>query len=571
MTVLPNRPRLQILGALALFLFVAVLWLYPAMTLKLAHQNDIAVHLRWVEQFYSALQDGVLLPRWAHAAQGGLGDPSFFYYQPLFYYISSLFVWLGFGPERALVLAAAVPFLMVAGVVYWHFLRRYPNRGAVLGAMFVVGCPTLYFMSTHLAAFPWSLSIPFSLLFAAESMRDRPRAHIIAALLALICLSHLLSGMMTLLCTGLARLVIAPPRPANIASHLGWLGGIVLGLALAAFFVYPAVSQMALINPAGWEQGFNWRRCFALPLVSQFVHGTYWFGVQWPFALLCLGVIVLVLAPRHASPLNPPLNPAQVNARRLGIVALCALVLGTELAYPLYAYLGPMQKLQFPYRFMFLASILASIALAIQLNEGAWKRWGKFTRIAAVLLILGQCGQAALLQLKIVKDGERMLTHEQYFSGRFGQPEYLLGARGPGWREYAENGSLAQDCARLGVACSAVDKRSHTYSLTVEAPAAVSLRLPLFGFPAWQATLDGKAHAWRLDPATGAIVLDLPAGRHDVALRFGRLPVETAGLWISAAALIVLLVLVMLALRRAAGQQHPRQDAAALQKTAQRA
>jgi len=170
--------------------------------------------------------------------------------------------------------------------------------------MFVVGCPTLYFMSTHLAAFPWSLSIPFSLLFAAESMRDRPRARIIAVLLALICLSHLLSGMMTLLCTGLAHLVIAPPRPANIASHLGWLG-----------------------------------------------------------------VIVLVLAPRHALPLNLPLNPAQVNARRLGIVTLCALVLGTELAYPLYAYLGPMQKLQFPYRFMFLASILASIALAIQLNE----------------------------------------------------------------------------------------------------------------------------------------------------------------------------------------------------------
>jgi hypothetical protein len=548
----PARARLHLTGALVLFAFVAVMWLYPAMTLKLAHQNDIAVHLRWVEQFYSALHDGVLLPRWAHAAQGGLGDPSCFYYQPRFYYISSLFLLLGFGPERALVLAAAVPFLMVAAVVYWHFLRRYPNRGALLGTMFVVACPTLYFMSTHLAAFPWSLSIPFSLLFAAESMRERARARIVALLLALICLSHLLSGMMTLLSTGLARLIVAPPRAANLRAHAAWLGGIVLGLALAAFFVYPAVSQMALINPEGWEQGFNWRRCFALPLVSQFVHGTYWFGVQWPFALLSLGLVLLVLLPRTTRPGLQALNPAQVGARRIGIVALCALLLGSELAYPLYAYVGAMQKLQFPYRFMFVASILASIALAIQLNEGAWKRWSKITRIAAVLLILGQCGQGAVLQLKVVKDGERMKTHEQYFSGRFGQPEYLLGARGPQWKDYAENGSLAADCARLNVSCVDVDKRSHSFALTVDAPDAVSLRLPLFGFPAWQATLDGEARDWRLDPATGAIVVDVPAGRHQLMLRFGRLPVEVAGLWISAVALIVLLVLALLARRRKA-------------------
>lgn len=549
MSLSDNRGRP--LAAALLVLFIVLLWAYPAATLKLAHQNDIAVHLRWVEQFHTALQDGVWLPRWAHAAQGGLGDPSFFYYQPLFYYITSFFLWLGMRPERALVLAAAVPFLMVAGVVFGYFLKRYPARAALLGAMFVVACPTLYFMSTHLAAFPWSLSIPFSLLFAAESMRDKPRAHRLAVLLCLICLSHLLSGMMTLLSTGLARLIIAPPQPRNLAAHAAWLGGIVLGLALAAFFVYPALTQLHLINPVGWEENFNWRRCFALPLVSQFVSGTYWFGVQWPFALLSLGLVLLVLLPRSTRPGTQPLNAAQVMARRLGFVALCALLLGSEVSYPLYAYSESMQKLQFPYRFMFVASIIASIALAIQLSEGAWKRWGKATRIAAVLLILGQCGQAAVLQMKIVRGGERMATHEKYFSGRFGQPEYQLGARGPQWRDYAEHGSLAQDCASAGVACTGVDKRSHAFSLTVDAPQAARLRLPLFGFPAWQATVDGRAQEWRLDPATGAIVLDLPAGRHDVALRFGRLPVEVTGLWISGAALLVLLALLLLARRRA--------------------
>ncbi len=543
-TVAPDS-RLRIAGTLAVFLFVGLLWLYPAATLKLGHQNDIAVHLRWVEQFHTSLQDGVLLPRWAHAAQLGLGDPSFFYYQPLFYYITSLFLWLGLGPERALVFAAAVPFLMVAVIAYRTFVARYPARAAVLGAVFVVSCPTLYFMSTHLAAFPWSLSIPFSLLFAAESIRDKPRARHLAILLALICLSHLLSGMMTLLCVGLARLIFAPPHPRTLAGHATWLGGVVLGLALAAFFIYPALTQIHLINPAGWEENFNWRRCFALPLVNQFLVGTYWFGVQWPFSLACLGIILVVLLPRM--PL--PLTAGGRNARRLAIVALCALALGTELAYPLYALLSPMQKLQFPYRFMFLASILGSIALVLHLNEGAWRRWNKTVRVLAVALIALQCAQAAVLQFKIIRNGERMATHDKYFSGRFGQPEYLLAARGPSFVEYAKGGALEADCARLQIACRNVVRGSHAFAATITTPHAVSLRLPVFAFPAWQASVDGQARAYRPDKDTGVITLDLAPGTHEVKLRFGRLPAEIAGYWISALALGVLLVLAALARR----------------------
>lgn len=550
--VAPNN-RLRFGGALALCLFIGLLWLYPAMTLKLGHQNDIAVHLRWVEQFHAALQDGVLLPRWAHAAQLGLGDPSFFYYQPLFYYITSLFLWAGAGPERALVLAAAVPFLMVAAIVYWYFLNRYPTRAAVLGAMFVVSCPTLYFMSTHLAAFPWSLSIPFSVLFAAESVRDKPRVRHIGVLLCLICLSHLLSGLMALLCVGMARLIFVPLRARTVSVHAAWLGGVVLGLALASFFIVPALTQMHLINPAGWEQNFDWRRCFALPFVSQFLFGTYWFGIQWPFAAVCLCITLLVLVPR--TPL--PLNASQLSAKRLAIVSLCAFGLGSELAYPLYALLPPMQKLQFPYRFMFVASILSSIALMIHLNEGAWARWSKFVRGAALVLIAMQCGQAALLQLKIVRDGERMATHEKYFSGRFGQPEYLLAARGPLWTDYVKAGALAADCQRLGIECSNIVRSSHAFAVTVKTPGALSLRLPVFAFPAWQATVNGRAQAYHIDKETGVITVDLPQGVHEVTLRFGRLRAEMIGIWISAGALCVLLLLAVRARHARQGARKP--------------
>lgn len=536
--------RSQLTGVACLLLFVALLWLQPLATLSLGHQHDIPVHLRWATQFLAALREGWMLPRWASAARLGLGDPTFYYYQPLFYYISSAFAVLGARPERALILAAAVPFLLTGGLVYFYFLRAYANRYAILGTLFVVGCPLFFFMSVYLAAFPWSLSLPFSVLFIAESTRERPRPVWLGILLSLVCLSHLLSGLMTLLCTLLGRLIFAFPSRRTLPGHLQWALGSLLGLGLAAFFVYPAVTQLNLITPTGWSQegGFEWRKGFALPTFSILKHGLYWFGIQWPLAVMALGMGVIgALQGRRGM---PPLTLVQVRARRMAIIALAAIAFGSELAYPLYALLGPMQKIQFPYRFIFLACLLGNIAFVVFISEGAWGRWGRWMRAAALVLVAAQCAQAGFIQWGLHRGGERLPTEERFMEGNFGQPEYVPAVAGPGWKTYAEDGALPAECARLGLGCDAIRHRTHDFSVAVTAPVATSLRLPVFAFPAWRVSVDGVTQANQPDPATGLILAAVPAGRHVVTLAWTRLPAEIAGLWISALALLVLLGLI---------------------------
>jgi hypothetical protein len=192
----------------------------------------------------------------------------------------------------------------------------------------------------------------------------------------------------------------------------------------------------------------------------------------------------------------------------------------------------------------------------MHLYEGAWARWGKLVRGAALLLMAMQCGQAALLQIKIVRDGERMATRSQYFTGRFGQPEYLLAVRGPLWQDYAKSGALAGDCARLGIGCRDIAKGSHSFAVTVDTPRALTLRLPVFAFPAWQASVDGRDQAFHVDQETGVIALDVGPGVHVLRLRFARLPAEVTGLWISALALGILFVLAL----RARGQNGTSPD-----------
>lgn len=542
--------RSQWAGAACLLLFVLLLWAQPLATLSLGHQNDIPVHLRWAEQFLAALREGWALPRWAYASRLGMGDPTFYYYQPLFYYLSSAFALLGARPERALMLAAAVPYVLLGAVVYFYILRAYANRYAILGTLFVVGCPLLYFLSVYMAAFPWTLSLPFSVLFITESTRDRPRPAWLAVTLCLVCLSHLLSGFMTLLCTGLGRLIFAFPNRRTLPGHVQWGLGIVLGLALSAFFVYPAVMQLNLITPTGWTQGngFDWHKCFAFPTFTAKLYTVHWFGIQWPLALLALAMsIVGVVQGRYGQ-----LTPAQVRARRMAIIALAAVAFASELAYPLYAHVGAMQKIQFPYRFIFLAGLLGNIACAVFVSEGAWTRWGKVMRAAALLLVLAQIGQAAVIQFGLHRSGERLLTRDQFMKGNFGQPEYVPAVARPEWKTYAQDGALPAECARLGVQCDAVSHRTHDFAATITAPNATSVRLPVFAFPAWRVAVDGVQQPTRPDDASGLVRVDLPAGRHVVTLAWSRLPAEIAGLWISGVALLVLIG-VLLWSRRSVG------------------
>ncbi|KGF81233.1 hypothetical protein IA69_14400 [Massilia sp. JS1662] len=540
--------RRYVAGLIAVTLFAVLLWLQPLLTLRLPHQVDLLVHLRWSDQFFSAVRDGWLLPRWAYASHGGLGDPTFMYYQPLFYYVTSAFALAGLESRYALLWGALVPYALLGAVVYFGMLRHADRRSAVLGACFVMCCPVLLFLSAQMAAFPWVLSIPFSVLFLAESGTARPRVARVAVLLCLVCLSHLLSGMIALFTAGLGRLVLAFPNRRTVPGHVAWALGVALGLGLAAFFVYPAVTQLNLINPTGWTDGpnFDWRRAFALPVVTFARYGLRWAAIQWPLSLLALGMCAVTLWSARGAPAGTP----QALAFRLAVFGLTAIALGSELAYPLYALLSPLQKLQFPYRFMFIGAVLGSIGIAIQFTQGMWSHWNNALRALVLALVAVYGAQALYLQWSI-HGGEGLPARGEYMQGRFGQPEYVPAVARPQWKTYLETGKLDGECRRLGLTCDVVMQRTNALKVVMTAPHQVAVRMPLFAFPAWRASVDGQTQSRLVDEQTGLALVHVGPGRHVVAMEWDGLPADTLGRNISLASVIVLLLVMGIArLRR---------------------
>ncbi len=88
-----------------------------------------------------------------------------------------------------------------------------------------------------------------------------------------------------------------------------------------------------------------------------------------------------------------------------------------------------------------------------------------------------------------------------------------------------------------------VETRRHggaSDQVLVNADGPVAVQFYTYGFPGWQATIDGRPTAHRHEPPYGLITLDVPAGQHMVSIRMGSTPSRTMGSVISLIAAIAI-------------------------------
>jgi len=529
----------MIAGSLLLVPLLYLLWFQTLWQGRVISNIDHLVHMRWLIQFETGLQDGWWLPRWAFASHRGLGDPTFLFYQPGAYYLAALFRRLGAAPDSALAWTSWLANLLLGMVVLWRAPSGWRLSQAFCAALFVAASPMLYFMATHQASYPWVLSMPFGLLFAWESAQEKPHWFRLAIPLSLLCLTHLLSTLILLLCVGCGRLLAGGPRRRMIRGHAQWLCICLLGLGLASFFLFPAVTQLHLINPEGWTNNpyLDWHRAFAFPTFTWYRFGMRWFGLQWPLPVVSLLMAAWVLrAPGEQGEAGPA-------ARQLAWMALAGLFFSSELAYPLYELFDAFRKFQWPYRFSAWSLLLSSTAFILVLLQ-RWPQLARWRRMQALALALAYAVLALYVQNNVRTAGQQLPPALVVMQGDFGQPEYLPAGRGPGWESYLHSGSFASDCAQAGLQCGPLRRTSHSVESEIILQATTSLvRMPLFVFPAWQVSVDGVPRRTSVDPATGLHLVQLPPGQHVIRLAWVGLEAERTGRWITLAALLACLLL----------------------------
>jgi hypothetical protein len=234
------------------------------------------------------------------------------------------------------------------------------------------------------------------------------------------------------------------------------------------------------------------------------------------------------------------------------VLAVTAMFMTTAAALLIWQPLTPLLgQLQYPWRFLLLEAVgLMGVAAALPaLMPKVRPVWivGATTVLAMLASLPALRVEPLPLSLADTWLPDRMWAEDAAagqvgatWTGEFlpvtvGEQRWALGRP----REGAVDGPVTQPApavtlTRLGYA---------SWTIQVETAAPWQLRLHQFHLPGWNAMIDGRTVATYPTGELGLVTVDVPAGAHEVVIRFGSAPARTAGLLISLAAAAIWMAL----------------------------
>jgi hypothetical protein len=537
--LLPSGWRRKILPAVLLLLTSLAFHVNFVVLNRVHPHGDFFAHHNWSEQFADAFREGVVYPRWMPRSLYGMGGPVFLYYPPLFHAAAALTSFLAGNVWDAMRVVAVIS-TWLTGLFGFAWGRRWLGlRWAFLMAITLQFTPMMALVLLRLNSWGWFASTPalVALMWFGAAPRQAGRLvdlHSAVATMLLVT-THILSGFMALLTLALAQIVPRSSHPAStlLRRPVAWLLSCGLGLGLAMWYLYPALTTQHLISRQEWLAGLgmDWRMNFAFPVVTAVYPGARWLALQW-------GLAVFALAPALATGYEVwrdrfSNRELAVMCKRLSVTAAASLFFASELSYPLWAHFEALRMLQFPFRFLApltIAGVAGNVlSLADASQRGVSRRHRALLALPLALSLAGAC--AILVLVPLTTRTTRMPSTEvkKEVALREYAPAGAAERYGPVSFDYIVHGGLERECEQRGIRCKQILEKTHERRWQVETDTQARLRLPVFAFPAWSVRIDGQPAAIATAAATGLIEVSIPPGRHEVALRWTGLPEERIG------------------------------------------
>ena len=545
------------------------------------------LHIYRVIEYDVALRDGQIPPRWFPDVSAGYGNAHPIYYAPLFYLVAEAPHLLGADVILSLK-GAIVVFTLLSALFMYGWARQHWGRAASLVAAAAYTYAPYHMLDLYVRkafseytvfAFLPAMMLAFHQLFARGTRWD-----LLAAALSVAAMStaHTITTM------------IVPPLLGAYVLFLAWRGGskqaaprwrwlaragaaTALGYALAGFFLVPALLEKDFINLKVFTEGYvNFHKHFVYPL--QLLWWPWGFGMSsdglkddmsFRLGLILLAGIVMAAAGLRRLPRRetPPLDHIRFC---LGVTAV-ALLLTLPVSTIFWELAPPMKFVQFPWRFLMLATLTGAFlcaaaftAYATQARAGARERepWTAALVVCVVVVL-----EAAL--------GGTLAVHQRIPVGRVGfeeKPYNNMIDRGPGappetldaayvrghtlhWIDH-----LPLDVSFMGLnqtdldrpkveleqgraAVSLLRARSTAVSFHLECETPARVRVNIYRFPGWTARVDGTPAKLVMLPSQRRVLFfDVAAGPHDVVVSFDRTTPRLAGDLLSLAGLCALAV-----------------------------
>jgi hypothetical protein len=542
--------------------FVAITLLQPG----LPRTADGYLHLLRVVEIDQGWHDGVLYPRWAPDMAYGYGYPIFNYFAPLLYHLTEAVHVLGLGFESAfkfvligsLVLAAWGTYALTKDILGGRAgilaAAAYIYAPFVLREIFVRGGYAQYLAMCIMPAALWS--------FQRLMTRDQPLYLVTTPLLCgAVVLSHNISGMLFfpfLVLFGVWSIV-----SSRRWDKVKWaVAALVLSVTLVSLFLVPALLEKPLVKLDRLRQDyFDFRQHFVAlneilspsPVPDSSSLNPVWplnLGTVW-LALDCLGLAGLALGAVRPD-----------DKRQVAFFAVM-LVMSVFMTLPISTFLWEHVPLlafaQFPWRFLGTAVLGAAVLAGA--SECLWARlpWRRL-QAAMLALSLAVIVVAAFVHLYGVWPSSHLeglspsdVVRHEVRTGILGTtsaseclPTSVVEepSGSPLVSQYLSGGPISKLDAESLPDSARAEEMEHTsvldkYRLSSSVP--FTARFNTIYFDGWRATIDGAPVPISPSYPEGLITFPVPAGDHEIELRFGDTPLRTAANMVSVATLVALL------------------------------
>jgi len=542
---------------------------------------DGQVHLLRTLEVSHLLRAGGLYPRWAPDFYLGYGYPFFNFYAPGTHLLAGLLALSGLGVVRGLVTVQILAVLLYPTGAYLAARSLFPGSGlaaaarpaALISAALYLYAPLRWrelFIQGNLSQLLALAWLPWCAWLLTEAVQRRSARWAVAAGLGLAGLvyAHHPSAFLAypLLGAYAAALAVSAGGGLRSGRSRGGLvavaGAFLLGVATSAPFWLPSLVELRDVNITAIEAGmFNATRNLA-PLAELLARTPALdeaalnppmpnnLGVaQVALALIGLAA-ALVWALQRRSQDDTSARAADAWTRRQAGTALSAVaaLLGLSLALmlpaaaPVWERIPLARFIAFPWRLLGPALLWAALlgGAALYLVPARFR-----TAALTVLLVLIPASTAPYLFPRpfapVAEPALADITRYELAGGARGTAsanEYLprwvldpdpapvladdyLAGRPP---DRLDRDALPAGSRATPIAQAPLEDR---YELNL--PAAANARIRRFYFPGWRAWVDG--HPVPITPGAddGLIEVAVPAGVHELSVRFGGTPARTAG------------------------------------------
>ncbi|HWY56245.1 MAG TPA: 6-pyruvoyl-tetrahydropterin synthase-related protein [Terriglobales bacterium] len=529
---------------LLIVMATAFLVILPFFFLGNPSGHDFEFHVNSWMEVLGQWRQGILYPRWAALAHYGYGEARFIFYPPVSWTLGA-------------ALGAMLPWKTVPGVYVWLALtlsgcsmfllaRRWLDRSdAIFAAALYAANPYCIVIVYWRSAFAELLAgalLPLLLLYVLQAEEDGKQAVIpLAAIVATAWLTNIPAAVMVNYSLALLIVILAILKRSPRYLLYGALA-VLLGAALAAFFLVPAAYERRWVNISEvLSAGVRPQDNFLFAKINDLDHNRFNLLVS----LVALAEMIVLAVAVFFSGLWKRRQPV-VWWSVLGWALLAAL-LNFSFTLLLWEHLPELRYLQLPWRWLLCLSV--SFALFVTM---ASRRW-----MARIFCAVAICGVLTFVWHRVQTpwweastDFDEMFEHQRSGAGYEGTDEYVpVGGDPYEIKQDAARVAPNDDGARLDqVGIERWNAESRVFTARVDRPEELVLRV--FNYPAWRVEVNGHGVAPSTRDVTGQMVIPVQAGENRVQITFTRTWDRTVGGIISAVTALLLGGFIMLRRKR---------------------